>query len=108
MSYTGLLSRALWSRGYPSTLFFLDYVRLSSFSELPFRRLSRPRILILMALLSRSRFRISMPSFANTAISSIAAHFVHTNSGSTDALSQNGLMFSGFIENPGGCAMSYR
>ena len=49
-----------------------------------------------------------MPSFANTAISSIAAHFVHSNGGLADARSQNGFMLSGFFENPDGCAMSYR
>ena len=82
----------------------------------PFRLVSQPRILFYYGSTSgstsggfaRSRFRISMPSFANTAISIIAAHLVHSNAGSADALSQNGFMFSGFFENPAGCAMSYR
>ena len=49
-----------------------------------------------------------MPSFANTAISSMADHFVHSNGGSANARSQKGFMLSGFFENPAGCAMSYR
>ena len=57
---------------------------------------------------ARSKFRIYMTSFANTAISSMAAHLDHSNGGSADALSQNGLIFIGFLEYPDGCAMSYR
>ena len=54
-----------------------------------------------------NRFRTSFPSFANIAISIIAAHLDHSSGGSTDAFSQNGFMLSGFLEYPAGCAMSY-
>ena len=57
---------------------------------------------------ARNRFLISIPSLANTAISNMAAHFVHSRGSSADARSQKGFMLSGFFENPGGCAMSYR
>ena len=54
-----------------------------------------------------NKFRTSMPSFANTAFSSIAAHLDHSNGGSAEAFSQNGLIFNGFSENHADCAMSY-
>ena len=53
------------------------------------------------------RFLTSIPSFANTAISNIAAHFDLSRGGSVKGVSQNGLMFSGFFENPADCAKSY-
>ena len=52
------------------------------------------------------RFCTSIPFFANTAISNFAAHLDHSSVGSAEAFPQNGLMFSGFFENPAGCAIS--
>ena len=52
------------------------------------------------------RFCTWIPFFANTAISNFAAHLDHSSGGSAEAFPQNGLMFSGFFENPAGCAIS--
>ena len=53
--------------------------------------------------LSRNKFQTSIPSFANTAISTIAAHLDHSIGNSAEALSQNGLMLNGLFVNSAPC-----
>ena len=109
--YARRLSHGLFGFCSPIPRVFLDFLVLCFFCASVFSGFSTSKIgsgASTNSGLSRNRFRTWIPSFANTAILTIAAQLDHSNGGYAKALSQNGLVLSGFLINPVGCFMSNR